>query len=443
MIVAPPPPGPPGHLLLGNLPEFKRDMLGFIRMCAREYGDVVPLRLGPVRALLLSHPDAIETVLVKNNRMFTKHFSLRLNRLLLGNGLLTSEGDFWLRQRRLAQPAFHRGRVALYGEIMVAYTERLLATWREGETRDIHAEMTRLALEIVVKTLFDADVAREASDIGAAFQAALASFDTRQWLPIPEWVPTPGNVRLWPVIRRLNAIIYGLIEQRRRTGHTSGDLLSLLLEAQDEEDGSRMTDKQLRDEVATLFLAGHETTALALTWTWYLLAQHRDVEAKLVSEVETVLGGRAPTVADLPSLRYAEMVVLESMRLYPPAYGIGREAIHACEVAGYRVAAGTTIFMSQWVVHRDSRFFEEPEDFRPNRWAGDLPKRLPKFAYFPFGGGPRVCIGSSFAFMEAILVLATIAPRFRMTLVPGHPVTPWPSLTLRPEHGIRAVLTRR
>jgi cytochrome P450 len=434
------PPSPPGRLLSGHLHEFRHDRLGLLTRCARQYGDFVPLRLGPIRAVLLNHPDFFEYVLVSHNHNFIKHRGLRMNRLLLGNGLLTSDGDFWLRQRRLAQPAFKPSRVAAYGETMVAYAERLLAGWKPGETRDLQPEMTRLTLEITARTLFGADIGTDAADVGAALADALASFDVRvsSWFPLPYWVPTPSNRRLTKAVRRLDAIVYRIINERRAGGEDKGDLLSMLLQAQDDE--GAMSDKQLRDEAMTLFLAGHETTALALTWTFYLLAQNPDAERKLRAELAAVLAGRPPTVADLPRLRFAEHVVTESMRLYPPAYAFGREALSDCEIGGYPVRKGTTLFLSQWVMHRDPRYYDEPERFLPERWAGGLLQRLPRFAYFPFSGGPRQCIGDRFATMEAVLVVATVAQRYRFELVPGHPVVPKPSMTLRPQHGIKVVL---
>jgi cytochrome P450 len=435
------PPGPKGHFLAGNLPDFRRERLGLFLRCARDYGDVVPVRLGLIRGVVLSHPDAIESVLVTNSRNFTKHFALRRNRLILGNGLLTSEGDFWLRQRRLAQPAFTRSRLAQYAEDMAAAAERLLAEWHDGDTRELHTDMARVTLGIAAKTLFGAEMGAQAADVGQAMAAALAAFDARLGTGylVPHWVPTATNRRLHRAVRRLDEIIYGFIEQRRQSGEERGDLLSILLHARD-EDGSRMTDQQLRDEAMTLFLAGHETTALVLAWTGYLLALHPDAADRLHAELRSVLGDRPPTATDLPRLAYTEHVLLESMRLYPPAYVIGREAVADCEVLGYRIPAGTTLFMSQWVVHRDPRWFDEPEKFLPDRWAGGLSQCLPKFAYFPFGGGPRLCIGNTFAMTEAVLVLATLARRFRFTLVPDHPVVPWPSMTLRPKYGIRVAL---
>jgi cytochrome P450 len=437
------PPRLKGRFLTGNLREFRHDRLGLFLRCARDHGDVVGLRVGPIRAVVLNHPDAIEEVLVTQSKNFIKHFALRVNRLLLGNGLLTSEGDFWLRQRRLIQPAFVRQSVLGYADVMVAYTERLLAGWRDGEAHDLHADMTRLTLEIAAKTLFDADVAGDARDVGEALAVAHSRYESRivGVYPLPRWLPTPGNRRLFRAIARLDEVVYRFIAQRRGGDAGRRDLLSLLLHARDEE-GGQMTDQQLRDEAMTLFLAGHETTALALSWTGYLLAQHPEAHGRLLEELRSVLGGRSPAAADLPRLEFTEQVVLESMRLYPPVYAFGREAVHDCEVMGYAVPAQTTVFMSQWALHRDPRWFHEPEKFDPARWAGGLAGRLPKFAYFPFGGGPRVCIGNTFAMVEAVLVLATLAQRFRFELVPGQEVVPWPSMTLRPKYGVKVVLRR-
>ncbi|HEY1859039.1 MAG TPA: cytochrome P450 [Gemmataceae bacterium] len=439
------PPGPKGHLLLGNLPEFRRDMLSFVTDCTRTYGDVVAFRLGPRRCLLINHPDLIEEVLVTNARNFIKHFVLRMKPSLLGKGLLTSNGDFWLRQRRLAQPAFHRDRINAYGAVMVSYTERMLAGWKDGEAHDIHADMMQLTLEIVAKTLFDADVSGKGQAVGEALQTALHFFSTRfkSLFRLPGFAPTPANLRLKKAIRRLDDIIFRMVDERRGSGEDRGDLLSMLLHAQDQDDGSRMTNRQLRDEMMTLFLAGHETTAISLAWTWYLLARHPDVGAKLVQELKQELGERSPTVADLPRLRYTESIVLESMRLYPPAYMFGREPIETCALGGFEVAAGRTVFMSQWVTQRDPRFFDHAAEFLPERWRSDKIKSLPKYAYFPFGGGPRICIGNNFAMMEAILILATMARHWQFTLAPGHPVILEPLMTLRPMHGIKGIIHRR
>ena len=392
---------------------------------------------------LLSHPDVIEYVLVENNRNFTKTRILRRNRRLLGDGLLTSDGGFWRRQRRLAQPAFHRKRVAAYGEVMAAFARRSLEGWRDGETIDVHEEMMRLTLEIVAKCLFDADVGAEARVVGRAMKVALENFSSqRRLIRIPKSIPTPRNFRFEMAARRLDRIVHTIIEERRKSGEDRGDLLSMLMLAQDES-GERMTDEQLRDEVMTLLLAGHETTANALSWAFWLLSSNIEAEAKLAEELGRVLGGRVPTMADLPTLPYAERVLKESMRLYPPAWVMGREAIGECEVGGYRMPARTTALMSQWVVHRDPRYHHDPERFDPDRWTAEYEEGLPRFAYFPFGGGPRQCIGASFAMTEARLILATVAQRFRMELAPGQRVEPHPSITLRPKEGIRMTLAQR
>src|SRR5215467_3863056 len=382
--------GPRGPALLGNLGELNRDQLGFYTRCAREYGDLVPVRLGPRRGLLVYHPDAIEEVLVARNRDVIKSRGVRLLRTLLGDGLVLSEGEFWLRQRRLMQPAFHRKRVAAYGAIMASYAARHMDQWREGELYDIHEEMMALTRAIVARTLFDADVSNDARTIDGALAIVMKYFGRRlgSWRAfVPAWLPTPANLRLHRAVRRLDTVIYRMIADRRRSAEDRGDLLSILLHAQDADDGTRMTDQQVRDEVMTLFLAGHETTAVALSWTWYLLAQHPEAEGRLADELGAVLGGRAPTVADLPALRYAGMVVAESMRLYRAAYGIGREATRPTEVTGRRVPARGIVIIPTWVIHRDSRWFDEPDAFRPERWAAESARRLPRFAYLPFGGG--------------------------------------------------------
>jgi cytochrome P450 len=443
------PRGPQGHALLGSLPAVARDQLGFYAACAREHGDLVPIRLGPRRALLVYHPDAIEDLLVARNRDFVKSPGVRLLARLLGEGLLLSEGDVWLRQRRLVQPAFHRERLAAYGEVMSSYTERHVNGWTEGEVRDVHAEMMALTQAIVAKTLFDADLGdrTETDAIGHASNVLMADFGARLGSIllqlIPRWVPTPGNVRARRAIGRLDQVIYRMIAARRERAEDRGDLLSILLQARDADDGSRMTDRQVRDEVMTLFMAGHETTAVALSWTWYLLAHHPEVDAKLAAELRAVLGDRPPAVDDLPRLAYTAQVISESLRLYPPAYAMGRQAVKPTEVAGHPVPRGMIAILPAWVVHRDPRWWEEPETFRPERWSDDAARGRPRFAYFPFGGGPRQCIGAGFATMEATLVLAAIGRRFRMALEPGQRITPTPYVTVRPEPGPRMRLAPR
>jgi cytochrome P450 len=432
------PPGPPGHFLLGNLPDFARDLLAFHERCRDEYGDVVRLKLGNRVVYVLNHPDLIHEVLVANHRNFIKHsFFWRHVTAIFGHGLLTNEGDSWLRQRRLMAPAFHRERITAYGATMVAYTERMLAQWHSDEVRNVHHDMMHLTLEIVGKVLFDAEVGADADAIGTAFDAVTDEIAARFRRPIfiPDWVPLPGNLRYRQGVATLDRLVYRIIAEHHASGARGGDLLSMLMQVRD-EDGTRMTDRQLRDEAVTLLLAGHETTALALSWTWYLLARHPEADAVLADELARVLNGRAPSPQDLPALRYTEQVVLESMRLFPPAYGIGREAVQDCEIAGYHVPAGTTVFMSPWLMHHDARWFAEPKRFLPERWEGGLAERLPRYAYMPFGGGPRICIGNSFAMMEAILLLATVAQHFRMEPVSAAPVVPFPTITLRPRGGV-------
>jgi cytochrome P450 len=442
---APRAPGPKGNLLLGVMSEFSRDTFGFIERC-RDYGDVVSMRFLYLTAHFLYHPDDIEYVISTNAKNFIKSRNQRspLFRRLVGNGLLNSEGETWKRQRRLAQPAFHRQRISAYGDVMVKFTDRLIADWQHGEVRDIHRDMMRLALEIVVKTLFNADVSGDADRVGQVLARIVTPFAgqaTIKWI-IDNRLPTPTHRLFNKDAREIDAIVYRIINERRRSGRDEGDLLSMLLKAHD-EDGSQFSNQQLRDEVMTIFLAGHETTALTLSWAWYLLAQDPEIEARFQAELSEVLGGRLPTMADLPRLKYTEMIAKESMRLYPPAYALGREAVNDCEIGGFRVAAGTQVFMFQWVTQRDPRFFPEPERFQPERWTEEFTNNLPKYAYFPFGGGPRACIGNYFAMMEVVLLLATIGQRFRFSLLPEHPVSLMPAMSLRPADGIKVIVEKR
>ena len=428
--------------LVGNGLAFLREPLGFLRAMRDRHGDVVRVALGPMEATLVSHPDLVEDVLVARNRLWRKDAYLRTSlRPVLGQGLLSSEGDFWRRQRRLAQPAFHRERVAAYGAIMVEHAERLARRWRDGEVRDLHEDMMRLTLEIVAQALFGANVGDRAKDVGDAVAAILAyvSDPVELFVPFVKRLPTRRSRHYARAVRELDAIVYGVIERRRRSEEAPNDLLSMLLHARD-EDGSRMSDEQLRDECMTLFLAGHETTAIALSWTWLLLSEHPRVREALEAELDA-LGDRPATVEDLPRLRYTGQVVAESMRLYPPAWSLGREALEDLELGGFEIRRGENVWFCPWSIQRDPRWFDEPDAFRPERWEGDLAKRLHKYAYFPFGGGPRLCIGQSFAQMEAVLLLATLARAFRAdTLARPRPL---PSVTLRPKGGLRARLRRR
>ena len=427
----------------------RRDPLGFLTRMAREYGDVSRFRPGPVWIHLLNRPEWIRDLFVTHAASFHKGRGLERAKRLLGQGLLTSEDPTHLLQRRMIQPAFHAQRIAAYGSSMVEIAERHSAGWRAGETRDVAREMTRLTLAIVGRTLFDSDVEAEADEIGAAMTAALALFGRPAGLPyfeILDRLPLPSNRRFRRAKARIDATIARLIAERRRDPDPSRrtDLLSLLVHASDPEgESGGMTDAQVRDEAITIFLAGHETTANALAWTWHLLAQNPEAEAKLHAELDDALGGRLPTVADLPRLRQAEMVLAESMRLYPPAWIVGRRAIEPYRVGGFEVPRGSIVVACQWVTHRDARFFPEPERFDPQRWLPEAKEARPKFSYFPFGGGPRVCIGEGFAWMEGILVLATIARRWRLRPDSDQPVVPAPGITLRPKNGIRMILEPR
>ncbi len=429
----PGPPGPRGGLR--PLLAFRRDPLSFLAGIQRAHGDVAAFRFGPRRLFLISHPDLVRDVFVTHHRNFIKSLALQRARVLLGTGLLTSEGDFHLRQRRMAQPAFHRDRVAALAATMAAYAGRTAEGWSAGREMDVVREMNRLTLAIAGDTLFGADVAGEAEEVARALDAALGMFDrlTNPLGILLDRLPLPGTIRLRRARAALDATIYGIIERRRALAEDRGDLLSLLLAARDDEgDGGGMTDEQLRDEALTLFLAGHETTANALAWTWHLLAANPEAEARLHAEVDAVVGDRLPTAADYPRLPYTRAVVAESMRLYPPAWTVGREPLEDFAAGGYRIPAGSVVMMSPWVVHRDPRWWPDPERFDPGRWTPEAEAALPRFAYFPFGGGVRKCIGEGFAWMEGVIVLATLARRWRLRPIPGAVVTPAPSITLRP-----------
>ncbi len=429
------PPGPQPRFLIGNMPLASPDPLSVFSAWAREFGDIFYYRAAWLHVYFLNHPDLIEEVLVRNYKNFLKDRVVRKSRWFFGEGLLTNEGESWLRQRRLSQPAFHRERISSYGEIMTGYTAQMLEKWRDGETRDIHQEMMRLTLQIVVRALFNVE-AEETQQISLAMNYVMRSATGIRLLvpPIARYLPTPHMIGFRRAVRHLDETVYSIIA-RHRAHQDSGDLLSMLINARD-EDGSRMSDKQLRDEVLTFLLAGHETTALALTWTWYLLSQHPDVEERLHRELDYVLAGGLPQFSDLPRLSYAERVIKESMRLYPPAWSVARTVISDFELRGYRIPSGANVVMSQWIMHRHPKYFPEPEKFDPDRWLGERSQTLPRFAYFPFGGGPRQCIGASFAMMEATLLLATIAQQFQLRRAPDHRVVPVPSFTLRPKYGM-------
>jgi cytochrome P450 len=435
---------PPGAVpLFGHFPAYTRDPLGFVTRVAAEYGGVVPLRLGPFPALLLTDPDAIDEVLVSKSRDFRKSRAAGRIGVVVGDGLLLSEGETWRAHRRIVQPAFHHDRVAAWGEMMVGEADLWVSGLADGEVRDIHREMAALTLSIVARTLLDSRLG--AGDTEAVRQSAATltdHFDSRfnsLAFFIPDWLPTPDNLRMRLAVRRLDAIVYRLIGNRRAAGGRRDDAISMLLEASS-GDADPLTDRELRDEVMTLFMAGHETTAVALTWSLHLLSQSREAAAGLRAELADVLGGRLPTVADLDRLRYTEAVVLETLRLYPPAYALSREATRPTTVAGRALPKGGIAFISIYATHRRPDIFEAPSMFRPERWLDGLAKRLPRGAYIPFAEGPRKCIGSSFAMQEAVLVLATIARRFSFESPAAREIRSRPAVTLRPAEPVRLVI---
>ena len=437
------PPGPPPRFLVGRFPLLGPDPLAVYTRWARDFGDIFYYRAGWIHVYFLNHPDLIESVLISQSQNFAKDKVIQNSRWFLGQGLLTSEGAEWRQQRRLCQPAFHRERLSSYGRTMSAYAEEMLAGWPQGEVRDIHQEMMQLTMRIVAKVLFSVEVSEDAQKVAAALNLLMRhTSGFRMIMPPPlRHLPLPALVRAKRAVRELDEIVNRIIRQRRASGEDTGDLLSMLMAARD-EDGSAMTDRQLRDEIMTFLLAGHETTAVSLSWTWYLLSEHPEVAQKLRQELNDVLGGRTPQLEDLARLPYTDKVVKESMRLYPPAWSLARTAAKEMEIAGYRLPVGANVVMSPWIIHRDPRFFEDPDQFKPDRWTAQTTQQLPRFAYFPFGGGPRLCIGASFAMMEANLLVATIAQRFQLHLVPGHPVDPLPGITLRPRHGMRMQIIR-
>ena len=437
------PPGPKPHFIIGNMPLASGEPLPIFEKWAREFGDIFYYRALWIHVYFLNHPDLIESVLVRNYQNFLKDHVIRKSRWFFGDGLLTNEGESWLRQRRLAQPAFHRERIAGYAKIMTGYADEMLAKWRDSEVRDVHQEMMQLTLKIVVRALFNVE-SDEVGHISAAMNVMMNSTVGIRLLlpPAARFLPTPAMIEFRRAVRHLDEMVYRIIAARRKKETDAGDLLSMLMQARD-EDGGRMSDKQLRDEVMTFLLAGHETTALALSWSWHLLAQNPEAEAKLHEELDRVLAGRTPEFSDLRNLTYAERVVKESMRLYPPAWSLARTVVKDFDIAGYSIPAGANVVMSTWVMHHDARYFPDPYKFDPDRWLSEQSQKLPRFAYFPFGGGPRQCIGNSFAMMEATLLLAAIAQKFRFRAVEGHPVVPIPSFTLRPKYGIRMTLQCR
>ena len=439
------PPGPRGIPFLGSLIDYFSDMLGFLKRVSDDYGDIVYYKLGTRKMYLLNNPEHIKDVLVTHNRNFEKSRALKRTKIILGEGLLTNEGEPHIKQRRTIQPVFHHERIKSYGDVMAQYASRVGDGWKNGGLLNIHKEMMKLTLFIVSKTIFDSDMESKSDEIGECLTDLVTLFP-QMIFPYSEYLdnlPLPANRRFQIAKDKLDSIIYRLIEERRASPGEKSDLLSMLLEAQDEEGGEVMTDLQVRDEALTLFLAGQESTANSLLWTWYLISTHPEVEKKVHEEVDSVLNGRLPTLDDLGKLSYTQNVFKEALRLYPPAWAVARHVKEDYEVGGYVIPAGADIFMSQYVVHRDPRLFREPDGFIPERWSTNETKDLPRFAYFPFGGGTRRCIGEPFAWMEGVILIATIASKWKMRLVPHQKIVPQALITIRPKNGMNMIMERR
>ena len=438
-------PGPPAWMFPIGLMRWRKNLLNAFLELYNTWGNYVRFGLPWKRAYFINEPELIREILVTNAAICEKDRVLKLTRLVLGFGLLTNEGESHRRQRKLAAPAFHKQRIAHYAETMLAYAGNTAAEWQDGARVDMDQEMMKLTLAIVAKTLFDADVNDKADDIGHAMEVLMRNFPraSNPFVAMTLKLPLKANREVFAAKDKIDAVIYRLIAQRRATGRDHGDLLSMLLSAQDEDDGTGMTDQQVRDEALTLFLAGHETTANVLAWGLYLLSQHPEVEARLHEEVDRVMVGEQSAMALFPQLPYTRQVVAETMRLYPPAHVLARELQEELVLGGYRLKRGGTVCFSPYIMHRDPRFWPEPERFNPDRWTPEEEAKRPRFTYFPFGGGPRICIGEQFAWMEAVLVLARLTQEWRAALVPGHPIDTLPLITLRPRHGIAMTLSRR
>jgi cytochrome P450 len=432
-------PGPRGNWLLGNLTEFRSGMLPFFERCRREFGTVVKFRLGPRKLLLISDPALIEKVLVTQNKSFKKHFGTRLLKPVLGKGLILNEGKDWLKQRKLIQPAFSRKFTDEFSRIVTRHTTDLANHWLKSPRRDLYHDMTQLTVRIAADAFLGIRNTEQMEEIGEHLEVIHADFEYRfqRAMNLPTCFPTSRNLRLRKSVRGLTSIIDRMIDLRQLDAKEHQDALSLLLCARDER-GERMPRQLLRDEVMTLLLAGHDTTANGLTWTWSLLAEHPEVLHRLQHELEDP----GLTQREGSDAMLAEQIIKESMRLYPPVYMFGREATCSLSLDETPVRKGDSVVMSQWVVHRDARYFPDPEEFKPERWTTDFERSLPKYAYFPFGGGPRVCIGKQMAMLEAVGVLAILAKKFSLSLESPQDVQPWPTVTLRPKGPVWATVRK-
>lgn len=440
------PPGPRGLLPLREIRAFRRDLLGFLEQMAKTYGDIAYFRFGFHTVYLVSHPDYIQDVLVTQHRSLPKSWILEIARDALGNGMLTSNGEYHRRQRKLIKPVLDKHRIPGYAETMVRLADRTAAAWQDGATIDMADEMMRLTLAVVAQTLFSSDLDETATEIGQSI-SEMAEMYERAKSPFADQINRlpflPGNRRFKRALVRLDTAIYRIIDRRRRSGDTPDDLLTLLLAARNEDDGAPLTDQQVRDEALAVFLAGQETTSDVLAWTWYLLSQHPEVEAEFHRELDDVLDSHLPGSPDLERLTYTRKMLAETMRLYPPGYVLPRRATEPCSIGPYTVPTGAILLTNIYRVHRDPRFYDDPERFEPSRWTAEMKQRLPRFAFCPFGGGPHACLGDHFAWADAMLLMAVLGQRWKASLIPGSPVAPRPLVNLRPRYGIPMKLTRR
>lgn len=439
------PPGPKGIPVLGSSLDYFKDILKFLLYLKNEFGDIAYFRLGNRSMYMVSEPELVKDVLVTHNRNFRKSRALQRSKLVVGEGLLTSEADLHLKQRRMMQPVFHNNKISAYSDSICEYTMKISADWKNGDVIDIHKSVMKITLGVVVKTLFSADIDSESSEIGEALTVIMKQFP-RLLFPFSEYfdnLPIPGNFKRKMAIDKLDKIIYKMIESRRNDKNKYDDLLALLIDATDEQENTQMDDTQLRDEAMTLFIAGQESTANAITWTLYLISTSPEVLQKIHQEIEEVIGDGMPTWEDYQKMRYLISVFTESLRLYPPAWAVVRRAISDYKLDKYIVPAGADILMSQYVIHRDKRFYADPNAFKPERWSEEFRKNLPQYAFFPFGGGPRRCIGEGFAWMEGVLILATLLKNWNLNTYNVSDVIPDPLVTLRPKNGLMMKLERR
>jgi cytochrome P450 len=441
--------GPRGKYFLGSTLDFQRDALGFVTRMARDYGEIAHFRLGNIEIYQVNDPDAIQQVLQSKNHNYIKGEFFGTLRMMAGNGLIVSEGTHWLRQRRLMQPAFHRQRIAGFAGMMVEQAQEMLQGWEEAARSKQHLNVARsftdLTMAIITRAMFTNAYSDRTHRVGEAISHLLEDVNFRFVVPFyPRLnVPTPRNLKARASIRIVDEVVYSFIHERRASGQNGDDLLGMLMSARDADTGEAMTDEQLRDEVLTVFVAGHETTAVLLAWVCYLLALHPEAAEQMYAEVDQVLGQRPPTLEDLPKLTFTRMVLDETMRLYPPAWVTNREAVEDDVLCGVRIPAGKVVLLSSYAVHRLPQYWEDPEAFDPLRFTAERSTQRPRFAYFPFGGGPHQCIGNSFALTEASLIMASIAQRCRLELIPGQAVIPQPAVTLRPKNGLMMAVKKR